>query len=201
MSIMLHAIFVLVVVLFALVVPPPPVVAPDRIKIVEINLKDVQVDVNETKLKNQDMGAPAQTQPAEKKADTKPPEAEKKPEPILKTVRVNREIQTLDRHLTVSVIDALRVSMTRCWLIDSDRPDLEGVRAVAHLRLLPSGRVQSYWFEEASRADRDPTYAYVFETIKYAIDACNPFSMLPRAEYEKWKTVQLTFYPVAKVIE
>ena len=103
--------------------------------------------------------------------------------------------------MTVSIIDAFRISMTRCWHIDQTRPGLEGIRAVVHIRLHPNGRVQSYWFEEATRADRDPVFAYVLDTIKMAIDACQPFSMLPRNEFEQWQSVQLTFFPTAKVVE
>jgi hypothetical protein len=103
--------------------------------------------------------------------------------------------------MTVSVVDALRIAMTRCWQIDSERPDLTEIRAVAHLKLFPNGKVQSYWFEGQSRADSDPAFAYVLETIRLAIDACDPFGMLPRGEYENWKSVQLTFFPTAKVVE
>ena len=201
LSVMGHAAVALVVVIFALVGPPPSVIAPDRIKIIEINLKDVKIEGLETKLKNQDAKRGAAEEAKKKKSDDKKKTDAKKTEPVIKTIKVNREIHALDRTLTVSVIDALRVSMTRCWQIDSERQDLAEIRAVAHIKLYPNGRVQSFWFEQQSRADSDPTWAYVFETIRLAIDACNPFSMLPRGEYDKWKSVQLTFYPTAKIVE
>jgi len=199
LSLIGHGSAMMIALIFALAMPPPTVIAPDRIKIVEINLKDVKIEGLETKLKNQDAKRGAddakKTSAADKKTDAK------RPEPIIKTIKVNREVHALDRTLTISVIDALRVSMTRCWQIDSTRQDLAEIRAVAHIKLYPNGRVQSFWFEQQSRANTDPTYAYVFETIRLAIDACNPFSMLPRGEYDKWKSVQLTFYPTAKVVE
>ena len=85
--------------------------------------------------------------------------------------------------------------MTRCWVIDTGRPDISDIRAVAHLKMRKNGTVQDVWFESAARADTDPAFAYVLETIKNAIDVCQPFRMLPVSEYEKWRDIQLTFYP------
>ena len=140
--------------------------------------------------------------PAEEpKADTPKPKDEPKPEdvpaaPRKKTVvRVNRETVSLDRTLTVSVVDALRVAMTRCWNIDTTRPDIADIRAVAHLTMRQNGTVRDVWFESAARADADPAFAYVIDTIKAAIQTCQPFKMLPPAEFSKWEKIQLTFYP------
>lgn len=142
--------------------------------------------------------------------EEKQPEPEKKPDPVVpepvpesptpapkkKTVvRVNRDVVSLDRTLTVSVVDALRVAMTRCWNIDTGRPDLSDIRAVAHLTMRQNGTVSDVWFESASRADDDPAFAYVLDTIRAAISACQPFKMLPPGEYNAWKKIQLTFYP------
>lgn len=133
----------------------------------------------------------------EKPAPTPEKPVENLPEaPRKKTVvRVNRDIVSLDRTLTVSVVDALRVAMTRCWAIDTSRPDLADIRAVAHLTMRQNGTVADVWFEGASRADTDPAFAYVLETIRAAINVCQPLNMLPPAEFDKWKKIQLTFYP------
>lgn len=63
------------------------------------------------------------------------------------------------------------------------------------MKLLPTGVVDRLWFESESRANTDPDFAYVLDTAKSAIKTCNPFSMLPRSEYEKWKDISVTFYP------
>ena len=55
--------------------------------------------------------------------------------------------------------------------------------------------VETMWFESESRAKTDEAYAYVLDTAKTAIKTCQPFSMLPRTEYEKWADIVLTFYP------
>jgi len=221
MSAALHAAVCLCLVVLALIAPPPKVIAPDRIKIIEIDLKDVKIAGLETKLRNIDIAKtdfPEPKKPEPPKPDPKPepkplpeppkikpapekPKVPPKPAPEVKTIKVNREVQAIDRTLTVSVIDALRIAMTRCWHIDNTRADLAEIRAVAHLKLFPNGRVQSLWFEEQSLAETDPTWAYVFDTIQRAVDVCQPFSMLPRGEYENWKSVQFTFFPSAKRVE
>ncbi len=144
------------------------------------------------------------------------PEPEKQPEPEVKkevvspenrevpdvpaprkktVVRVNREVLSLDRTLTISVVDALRVAMTRCWTIDTNRSDIADIRAVAHLTMRKNGTVRDVWFESAARAETDPAFAYVLETIRSAIDVCQPFRMLPPGEFAKWEKIKLTFYP------
>ena len=128
---------------------------------------------------------------SDKKTEQKNENAPKKK----RVIKVNREVLSLDRTLTISVVDALRVAMTRCWVIDNNRPGIADIRAVAHLKMRKNGTVQDVWFESAARAETDSAFAYVLETIKDAIDTCQPFRMLPVAEYEKWKDIQLTFYP------
>ncbi len=110
-------------------------------------------------------------------------------------VRVNRNSVSLDRTLTISVVDALRVAMTRCWAVDTTRPDIGDIRAVAHLAMRRNGTVRDVWFESAARAETDPAFAYVLDTIRDAINACQPFRMLPENEFAKWEKIQLTFYP------
>ena len=112
-------------------------------------------------------------------------------------VRVNREVMSLDRTLTISVVDALRVAMTRCWTIDTSRPDIKDIRAVAHLTMRQNGTVRDVWFESAARAETDSAFAYVLDTIRNAINVCQPFKMLPQNEFSKWEKIQLTFYPTS----
>ena len=121
---------------------------------------------------------------------------QKQPQKKKKTVvRVNREVVSLDRTLTVSVVDALRVAMTRCWVIDTTRNDIGDIRAVAHLTMRRNGTVRDVWFESAARAETDSAFAYVLDTIRSAINTCQPFKMLPPNEFDKWQKIQLTFYP------
>lgn len=134
---------------------------------------------------------------SEKPEDKKEQIKEEAPKPKKKktVVRVNREVVSLDRTLTVSVVDALRVAMTRCWVIDTTYPGIENIRAVAHLTMRRNGTVRDLWFESAAREETDSAFAYVLGTIRRAIDTCQPFRMLPTGEFDKWEKIQLTFYP------
>lgn len=233
MSVMGHLVLIAIMITsVAIFVERAEMVTPDRIQIMEIDLSNVKITGNETKLYNTD--APLSKQSTPPKAEPKPapipePVADKNdktqdsfvddttdkkpkesavpdkndkqadtPSPKKKTVvKVNREVLSLDRTLTVSVVDALRVAMTRCWTVDTNRPDLADIRAVAHLKMRPNGTVADLWFESAARADSDSAFAYVLDTIRAAIRACEPLSMLPRNEYKNWESIQLTFYPTS----
>ena len=215
---------------FSVVIERAKLVTPNRIQIVEIDLKDVKVSGTETKLYN--TNAPDKKEEAkidkksrdkenifDEKTELKQPsmvenesktlskeKADKKNDKKLdekeaprkkKIVRVNREVLSLDRSMTVSVIDALRVALTRCWNIDSSRPGLEDIRLTAHIKFLPTGVVDRLWFESESRAETDSDFAYVLDTAREAIKTCSPFSMLPRNEYDVWRDTSVTFYPTS----
>ena len=207
----------------AIILNRAQMVTPDRIEIVEIDLDNVKITGDDTKLQNVNADV-APEKVKEEKPEPKPqPEPEKieekpieeptlveEPEPVedkkvepapapkkKRIVRVNREVMSLDRTMTVSVVDALRVAMTRCWVIDTTRADIGDIRAVAHLTMRRNGTVRDVWFESESRAETDPAFAYVLETIRDAINACQPLNMLPKNEYNKWEKIQLTFYPTS----
>ena len=138
-------------------------------------------------------------EPDKSKTDEKNPDESSAPK-TKTVVRVNRNVVSLDRTLTVSVVDALRVAMTRCWTINTAYPGIDGIRAVAHLTMRQNGTVADVWFESAARAETDPAFAYVLETIRSAINVCQPLRMLPANEYNKWQKIQLTFYPTTGAV-
>lgn len=205
---------------FAILNPMDQIVMSDHVQIYDIDLSRVEIKGDETLVFNTE--APeAKTEEVAKKEEKKSKLIEPfgddevfekmaaLPDPVKKTdtkptpnapkaatiVRVNRETTSLNRTMTVSVVDALRVAMTRCWVFNKAYPGIEDIRAVAHLSMNQRGFVQSLWFEQESAAASNPAMAYVFETIRAAVSSCQPFSMLPENEYEKWKTIQLTFFP------
>lgn len=233
MSVFGHLLLIAIAMLsFSVVIERAKLVTPNRVEIIEIDLKNVKISGEETKLYNtktpdekpeekEQKNEPKKAenvkntpdekivlkQPTmldseskdsiknEEKKDTKKP-VENKPLPRKKTtIKVKREVLSLDRTMTISVVDALRVALTRCWNIDTNHPGIEDMRLTAHLKLLPTGVVDRLWFESESRANTDPDFAYVLETAKSAIKTCSPFSMLPRKEYDNWKDVSVTFYP------
>ena len=231
MSLLGHLVLIAIMMLsFSVVVERAKKVMPNRVEIIELDLRNVKITGDETKLYNTSVPVPEKDAKIDKqtenkenreieKIDLKQPtmveneskdskkekatkkdenKTEEKPAPRKKTlVRVNREVLSLDRTMTISVIDALRVALTRCWNIDTGRPGLEDIRLTAHIKFLPTGVVDRLWFESESRAETDPDFAYVLDTAKAAIKTCSPFSMLPRNEYEKWRDTTVTFYPTS----
>ena len=229
MSVLGHLVLgALIMLSFSVVIERAKLVTPNRIQITEIDLKNVKISGDETKLYNTNQIKPDETTKTDKKTqekkntenekiDLKQPtmveneskdlkkektkkkdekKVEDKPAPRKKTVvRVNREVLSIDRTMTVSVVDALRVALTRCWNIDTNHPGIEDMRLTAHIKFLPTGVVDRLWFESESRAQTDPDFAYVLDTAKAAIKTCSPFSMLPRNEYQKWRDTSVTFYP------
>ncbi|MCL1786154.1 MAG: hypothetical protein FWG39_03340 [Alphaproteobacteria bacterium] len=183
--------------------PAIKIVAPDRIQIMEIDLSRVQISKEETNLKNTDETneKPKPTEQSDKPATITDKPKPKPAPPKKTTIRVNRETSALNRTMTVSVSDALRVAMTRCWHFDPSRPGVQDIRAVAHLDMNPNGMVKNLRFESASRADEDAAFAYVLETIRLAIGACQPFRMLPANDFESWKKIRLTFYPSTGAVQ
>jgi outer membrane biosynthesis protein TonB len=161
---------------------PEPAPIPDAL-IEKPTLVDVP-DITATEKPKEKPGA----------AKPKPDEPTEAPKQRM-IVRVNRETAALNRTMTVSVVDALRIAMTRCWVFDHNYPDIDGIRAVVHLLMNTKGYVQNFWFEQESAAAENPSLAYIFETIRSAISNCQPFSMLPESEYDAWKSIQLSFYP------
>ena len=231
MSVLGHLVLIAIMVFsFSAIIDEAKLVTPNRVQIIELDLRNVRISGDETKLYN--TAAPQQNEPEQdNKKDTqeskvvtddkielkqptlvendekkvekeqkqqkteKQPEPEK-PAPRKKTVvRVNREVASLDRTMTISVTDALRVALTRCWNIDTTRPGLEDIILTAHIRFLPTGVVDKLWFDSESRAQYDADFAYVLETAREAIKVCSPFSMLPRNEYNTWRDTSVSFYP------
>lgn len=229
MSVFGHLVlFAIITLSLSVVVERAKNVTPNRVEIIELDLKNVKITGDETKLQNTTVEPAPEDTKTDKKDDVKQniesekvvikqptmvedesktltkentkkndvKKAEPTPAPRKKTVvKVKREVLSLDRTMTVSVVDALRVALTRCWNIDTNHPDIEDIRLTAHLKMLPTGVIDRIWFESESRAQTDPAFAYVLDTVKEAIRVCQPFSMLPRKEYEKWKDTTLTFYP------
>ena len=189
-------------------------VSVDDTKLYNTNPQDAQKEEKEPEDKKKEDSEPekiesetpiekptmVESEPEKKKQD-KAPENKKDPVPVApkkKTViRVNRETVSLNRTLNVSVVDALRVAMTRCWVIDKNRSDISDIRAVAHLTMRRNGTVRDVWFESAARAESDPAFAYVLDTIRAAINTCQPLRMLPANDFTKWEKIQLTFYPTS----
>ncbi len=181
---------------FAVVMDRAKLVANDRVQITEIDLSDIKITRDETALRNTKDEMP------DARAQVHHPSY-----PFAKAsghrsiIRVNRESAPLVRTMTASVSDALRIAMTRCWVIDTKHAGISDIRAVAHLTMNRNGAVRDVWFESAARADTDAAFAYVLQTIRTAIGVCAPFKMLPQSEFAEWEKIQLTFYPATGAVQ
>lgn len=218
MAILLHLVLMaFMLTSFHFAIERAKLVAPDRVQITEIDLTNIKITGDESQLYNTDIDQSQSQQDSKKEpedlGDDKPMEnpsmvtskqENKNPDKSLPKkrtlVRVNRETTSLNRTMTISVVDALRVALTRCWVIDTERYNISDIRAVAHLTMAKNGMVNDIWFESAARAETDPAYGYVIETIRGAVRTCQPFKMLPTSEFDNWEKIQLTFYPAQKTI-
>ena len=102
LSVLLHAVAALIVVIFSLIAPTPKTIAPNRIRILEIDLKNVKITGLETILKNAEKDAGAERD----KTKNSKAEATQKPAPVMQTIKVNRE--TADYGAVMRAMGGLR---------------------------------------------------------------------------------------------
>jgi len=185
------------------------IISKDRIEITEINLSNIQIS-KETELYDIKSEEQKEEKITNKKEEPIKDEKIKDTSFIDESKKINKENkkiekrtiikvnrQSVTRTMTISVLDALRTSLTRCWVIDLERFDLSNIRIVAHLKMDKNKYIGDVWFESASLANTDSAFAYALETVKSALKTCQPFSILPSSEYDTWKTIVLNFYPLS----
>lgn len=185
------------------------IISKDRIEITEINLSNIQIS-KETELYDIKSEEQKKEKITNKKEEPIKDEKIKDTSFIDESKKINKENkkiekrtiikvnrQSVTRTMTISVLDALRTSLTRCWVIDLERFDLSNIRIVAHLKMDKNKYISDVWFESASLANTDSAFAYALETVKSALKTCQPFSILPTSEYDTWKTIVLNFYPLS----
>ena len=137
-----------------------------------------------------------------KKEKTKKKEEKKKPEtpaPRKKiSMQINRGIALVtDDQLNANISDYVRHAVKGCWKIDKDYPNISDIRLTVHVKMKENKTVDFYqtWIEQESRADTDPAFAYVRDTVKDALQTCRSLPGLPSNSYDKWQDIVLTFYP------
>lgn len=185
------------------------IISKDRIEITEINLSNIQIS-KETELYDIKSEEKKEEKITNKKEEPIKDEKIKDTSFIDESKKINKENkkiekrtiikvnrQSVTRTMTISVLDALRTSLTRCWVIDLEKFDLSNIRIVAHLKMDKNKYISDVWFESTSLANTDSAFAYALETVKSALKTCQPFSILPNSEYDTWKTIVLNFYPLS----
>lgn len=185
------------------------IISKDRIEITEINLSNIQIS-KETELYDIKSEEQKEEKITNKKEEPIKDEKIKDTSFIDESKKINKENkkiekrtiikvnrQSVTRTMTISVLDALRTSLTRCWVIDLEKFDLSNIRIVAHLKMDKNKYIRDVWFESESFSNTDSAFAYALETVKSALKTCQPFSILPSSEYDTWKTIVLNFYPLS----
>ncbi|MDR0319776.1 MAG: hypothetical protein LBH81_03495 [Rickettsiales bacterium] len=168
---------------------PMKIVAPEQMKIMDIDLSQVKISKDKTRANARDT---VRAESPKGQGDKSKPAA---PAPIVKTVAVQRDSAPIARVVNVSVVDALRIAMTRCWHIDTTIPGLEDFNLSAHLTMGRGGFVRELWIENESLFNDFGTGAYVLDTVRAAVAECQPFSMLPDEDFDSWKSIKLNFFP------
>lgn len=112
-----------------------------------------------------------------------------------RVLKVNRDSPILKSQLNITIIDALRYKLSQCWNIDTTKSGLDEIRVVVHLTMEENGTIKKMWFENENLSLTDELFKYVLDTIKQALNICQPFNILPKEEFDSWKNIQFTFYP------
>ncbi|MDR2685413.1 MAG: hypothetical protein LBB23_01415 [Rickettsiales bacterium] len=187
-SVLLHLI-VVAIMITSFSGEPEKIIAPEKMKIFDVDLTNVKITTQKTRA------------PSGEVADSKPQgqgdksKSKVEPEKVVRRVAVQRDKAPIVRNVNVSVVDALRIAMTRCWQIDTAIPNLHEYNVAVQLSMERGGFISSIFIENESFFDDGGTGAYVLDTVRQAIAACQPFSMLPDEVYDDWKSVKLNFFP------
>ncbi len=174
------------------------IVAPEKMKIIDVDLSQVKITKNKTNVSGDNKPISSIIEKGQGKDKNK---VEKTSKEENKVMMVRREGNPLMRTMTISVIDALRVAMSRCWRIDANLKGMNDIKIVAHLSMRENGFVKNVWYDNETRAYSDKLFGQVLNSVKTAISVCQPFSMLPTEMYDDWKEIELTFYPMSGVVQ
>lgn len=146
---------------------PPP--KPKRDDFINSILKDV-----------------APTQKSAEKVDKPTPQKTPAPSP---------SPPSLNQQVSMSVIDAVRAQITKCWNLPAGARDAEKLIITIRATVAPDGTVTSAIIEDRSKMG-DPFFRAAAESAQRAMlnPACQPLK-LPPEQYETWKSLILTFNP------
>ncbi len=108
----------------------------------------------------------------------------------------HRSGNTTSKNLALSVLDALRVRIRQCWMIDTSQnyPNNMKIRITAFLD--QNGVV----YKTLAPNSIHKLERYVIGTAIRAINSCSPFDFLPKNKHQEWKEIEITFAPATKSI-
>ena len=99
--------------------------------------------------------------------------------------------------LTTAYEDAIMRRIYNSWRIPSGAPDLESLVVSIDVSLNRDGKVVTAALtpDSARKASTNDYYRTAAESAVRAVQDAAQFKFLPRAEYERWRNLSLTFFP------
>ena len=115
----------------------------------------------------------------------------------LEAERENRAAVGAGSGLTTSYEDAIMRRVRSAWEIPAGAPDLETLIVSVNVELDRDGKVVSAVLDGNSRrlARGNNFYKIASENAVRAVQEAAQFKFLPRTQYEKWRSLKLTFRP------
>lgn len=108
-----------------------------------------------------------------------------------------RHAQGLGTGMTTAYEDAIMRRIYNSWRIPSGAPDLESLIVTLTVTLDRDGKVTTVALSPDSerRVKSDSYYRTSAESALRAVRDAKEFKFLPRADYERWRNLTLTFHP------
>jgi hypothetical protein len=90
-------------------------------------------------------------------------------------------------------VDGLRARIKSCAMLPADISPSERVSVVLRIQLKPDGSLSGQpTLIEASASAKGPA---LLQTLRGALQKCQPYNMLPADKYQEWKSLDIRFTP------
>ena len=100
---------------------------------------------------------------------------------------------TVAAKIEASAVDTFRAHLRKCSQMPPNITAADKVRIVLRVALTPEGNLISPpALIEASASPKGP---YLMQAAIKALQACQPYNMLPADKYQEWRVLDLTFTP------
>jgi len=124
--------------------------------------------------------------------------AKKQPAPKSVAVVSRSATQNQSAPMTMSEVDAVRHKIEQCWIVPSGARDAENLVVRIRIKLDENGTILGV--PEILDKSRMSGNAHTFfkiaaEGARRAVLKCQPYDMLPREKYERWREIELKFNP------
>lgn len=122
------------------------------------------------------------------------PTEEKAALPV-ETVAQNTSPRLTDEPLSMTVIDLIRRQVEQKWVVPAGAEDAGNLAVELRVLLRPDGSVISAEIVDTGRMQTEPFFRTMAESARRAVLNASPLKGLPTEKYEKWRDIQMVFYP------